>query len=116
MYAWTKVSIAILALTAGAVSANAHDPRRHHHYEDEGYGGYGLPSYVPGLGTFAGGISAGHVRGTGTYIYIAPGVLPAPKVTAPVQAPKAKVLDIAEPGNNDACSMEKGVCVIRSGQ
>lgn len=71
-------------------------------------GGYGVPSIIPGLGTFAGSVSALRIRGHGTYFYaegLGDGEAP---VLRP--APMAKVVDATK---GPACSYEGGVCVIR---
>lgn len=71
-------------------------------------GGYGVPSVIPGLGTFAGSVSALRIRGHGTYFY-AEG-LGAEQAPAVRVAPMAKVVDATK---GPACSYEGGVCVIR---
>lgn len=75
-------------------------------------GGDGLPSYVEGVGTFAGGLSAVRFRGNGIYFY-------ADNLSANAannHRPRAKIIDVSPSsiGNTkSACSMEHGVCVVR---
>lgn len=83
--------------------------RRHHHNPPPSYGGgYGLPTIIPGLGTFAGTISALRVRGVGTYFYVE-GF--GGKKQEMIPAPKAKIISVES--DRDPCSYESGVCVIR---
>ncbi|MBB4065231.1 hypothetical protein [Gellertiella hungarica] len=81
----------------------------HHHPLPPSYGGgYGLPTIVPGLGTFAGSITALRVRGVGTYFYVE-GL---GSSRTPMQpTPKAKIINVK--AAKDPCSYENGVCVIR---
>ena len=73
-------------------------------------GGNGLPSVVPGLGTFAGSLTAVRVKGTG--IYMAIEKWPVNNRTT-YQPPKAKIIEIDAETGDSACSFEAGVCVIR---
>ncbi len=88
-----------------------HD-RRHaegpkHHHNHGVVSPAGLPSVIPGLGTFAGGFAAVRVKGVGNYIMVSGnrGV-----DAQPLLAPKARIIDVQ--GEN-ACSYEAGVCVVR---
>jgi hypothetical protein len=113
----TKSAI-ILVAAAAAVSSPAisGEYRHHHHFQSwQVGGGNGLPSYIPGIGTYAGGIAATYIRGNGLYIAVDPGILPA-GTNSPMLAPKAKIIDVPEASDNSACSMERGVCVIRAGR
>lgn len=91
--------------------------RRHHAHHHGGFGhhdrtivgGDGLPSVVPGLGTFAGSIAA--VRAKGNGIYFASDI--SVRKTAPYQAPKARIIEVSLENPEGACSFEAGVCVIR---
>lgn len=90
---------------------HGHHPRHHHGHRETIGGGYGVPSIVPGVGTYAGTISALHVRGNGTYYY-AEGFGPALPTDVPVEpAPRSKMIDVHKRQN--PCSFEAGVCVIR---
>ncbi|HXV29181.1 MAG TPA: hypothetical protein VD840_02515, partial [Sinorhizobium sp.] len=82
---------------------------------DYSYGGYDLPSVVPGLGTYAGNLSAFRDEGngiyfsrTGDYRYLAESSFDA----AP-PAKRAKVIIVSPQTNALACSWEAGVCVVR---
>jgi hypothetical protein len=114
----TKSAIVLLAAAAAVSSPAMSGEYRHHHHLrfqswQVGGGGNGLPSYIPGIGTYAGGIAATYIRGNGLYIAVDPGILPA-GTSSPMLAPKAKIIDVPEVSDNSACSMERGVCVIRA--
>jgi hypothetical protein len=85
----------------------------HHHHAQSVVGGNGLPSVVPGVGTFAGNLSAVRIKGNGIFITLdrKPGRRMA---TAP--APKAQIIEISAENEDSACSFEAGVCVIRPGR
>lgn len=104
------VSTAALAGEWGIDGASRDGWNRHHHHNPPpSYGGgYGLPTIVPGLGTFAGTISALRVRGVGTYFYVE-GFGGTKRDMIP--APKAKIISVET--ERDPCSYESGVCVIR---
>nr|WP_316656723.1 hypothetical protein [uncultured Gellertiella sp.] len=93
-----------------------HDGHRHHHRHHGRWhrdyplnGGYGLPSIIPGLGTYAGAISAERVKGNGIYFYV-DGL--GDGGVEPVRPnPSAKVIKVEK--NTSACAFEAGVCVIR---
>lgn len=90
---------------------HGHHPRPHHGHRETIGGGYGVPSIVPGVGTYAGTVSALHVRGNGTYYYaegFGPAV-PADVMIGP--APRSKIIDVQK--HQNPCSFEAGVCVIR---
>lgn len=77
-------------------------------------GGYDFPSVVPGLGTYAGSLSAYQEPGNGIYFsqagsysYFAEN---GPE-TAPAERPK--IIVVSPQANASACSWEQGVCVIR---
>lgn len=80
-----------------------------HPHSDTVVGGAGLPSVVPGIGTFAGSISAVRVRGSGVYFAIegSRGDI----IT--YRPPAAKIIEIDAEMDDSACSYEAGVCVIR---
>ncbi len=77
----------------------------------------GLPSVVPGVGTFSGGISAMRIKGNGIFFAGERGLLNVPETSA--LAPTAKIIsidgDVASNGfqPREACAYEAGVCVIR---
>lgn len=67
----------------------------------------GLPSILPGIGTYSGGVSALRVKGHGIYFSVDP---LARTPVRPSLAPVARIVPVAGAA---ACSMEAGVCVIR---
>jgi hypothetical protein len=77
----------------------------------------GLPSVIPGVGTFVGGISAVRIRGNGIFFAGEQGLLSVPDVDR--LNPSAKIISIEEDvASNaflprEACEYEAGVCVIR---
>lgn len=74
------------------------------------YGGYGLPSEVP-AGTYVGGVDAVYIPGNGSYYAVDGNVLGAGR-SAP-QQPGAKIITVTPDLEKAACTMEKGVCIIR---
>ncbi|MCA1443333.1 hypothetical protein I6F07_24555 [Ensifer sp. IC4062] len=85
-------------------------------YDDVGsYGGDDFPSVTPGIGTYAGGISAFRQEGNGIYFrqygnynYLTEG---ATASTPPLN--RAKIIVVSPQPNDRVCSWEHGVCVIR---
>lgn len=75
-------------------------------------GGDGLPSYIEGVGTFAGDLSTVRFRGNGIYFFadnLGGGA-------ASVERPRAKIIDVSPSSVGkvkSSCSMEHGVCVVR---
>lgn len=90
-------------------TARHHDGRNHREPIDASVtAASGLPTVIPGIGTYAGAISGVNIRGVGNYFFVDRG----PRVVlAPVLAPKARIIVVD--GNDNACSYEAGVCVIR---
>ncbi|MCG5481658.1 MAG: hypothetical protein KK478_21920, partial [Ensifer alkalisoli] len=79
------------------------------------YGSYDVPSVIPGIGTYAGNLSAYRDEGNGIYFsragsygYIAENGFDA-------QAPdkRAKIIIVTPGVSASACSFEAGVCVVR---
>jgi hypothetical protein len=94
-------------------SDSRHHGHRGHHDRHRDWvpaygGGYGVPVVIPGLGTYAGSVSALKVRGNGTYYY-AEG-FGCESEEPPRLAPMAKIVDATREA---PCSYENGVCVIR---
>ena len=86
------------------------DPHRHGHpHRDAVDGGAGLPSVVPGIGTFAGSISAVRVRGSGIYF----AVEGSRSDVVTYRPPVARIIEVDAEMDDSACSYEAGVCVIR---
>ncbi|MCA1492611.1 hypothetical protein [Sinorhizobium alkalisoli] len=85
------------------------------HVGYDSYDSYEVPSVIPGIGTYAGNLSAYRDEGNGIYFsrassygYIAEnGFYP--------QAPgkRAKIIVVTPGTNASACSFESGVCVVR---
>ena len=87
--------------------------RGHGHHHDRGeavIGSNGLPSVIPGIGTFVGSISGIRIKGNGVFFAIDRKARP--QVTA-YRAPKAKIIEISDENPEEACAFEAGVCVIR---
>ncbi len=122
-------SLAVLLLITAAYPASAEGfggeagysrPHRHghhghfgrHHRPEPIYGGgYGVPVVIPGVGTYAGTVSALRIRGHGTYYYAEGlGAGDCGDETDVQLAPRAKIVDATK---GPACSYENGVCVIR---
>lgn len=111
----TFLAISSLPLAAGDYGHPPH-PRLHHergqHRQNHGdavIGGAGLPSVVPGIGTFAGSISAVRVRGSGIYF----AVEGSKSDVVGYRPPPAKIIEIGAEMEDAACAYEAGVCVIR---
>jgi hypothetical protein len=98
--------------SAGDRMADRH-PHHHHQRQQSVGGGDGLPSVVPGVGTFAGNLSAVHIKGNGLFIAFD---RRANHRTVVVPAPKAQIIEISAENEDSACSFEAGVCVIRPGR
>jgi hypothetical protein len=108
----TVATIAALYSPCFAEAGERHD---RHHGSNSGHnqaiiGSKGLPSVIPGIGTFAGSISGLRIKGNGVFIAI--DRAPIAEVVA-YRAPKAKIIEISEENPDEACSFEAGVCVIR---
>lgn len=77
----------------------------------------GLPSVIPGVGTFSGGISAVRIKGNGIFFAGERGLMSVPETS--ILQPTAKIISIDEDvaSNSflprEACEYEAGVCVIR---
>lgn len=113
LFVLTATSAVLVSAPIQAGNDRTYRPARHaSSYHDGGavIGGNGLPSVVPGLGTFAGSLTAVRVKGTG--IYMAIEKWPVNSGTA-YRPPKAKIIEIDAETGDAACSFEAGVCVIR---
>lgn len=85
---------------------NRRDRKRHRPAPIQG--GNGLPSVVPGVGTYAGDISAVRQRGNGIYFSIR-GRTPG----SAIEVNRTRVITVTPDTRNDACNWENGVCVVR---
>lgn len=112
------INAALALLLAGTAPLSAGEfedaPRLHHHQRGHDHrqdivGGAGLPSVVPGIGTFAGSISAARVRGNGIYF----AVEGSRSDVVSYRPPVAKIIEVEAEMEDSACSYEAGVCVIR---
>ena len=97
----------------GYVQTREHQHGSQNHRPRDRVGGNGLPSYVQGVGTFAGGLSAVRFRKNGIYFF-ADGLGGA---VAQDEQARARIIEVS-PGKAagripSACSMEHGVCVVR---
>jgi hypothetical protein len=112
VYRFTLAGAAAIATIAISTASMAGDYRQHgHHNRSQGViGGNGLPSVVPGVGTFAGSIAAVRIKGSGIYFYRDGAARP---TVVSYKAPKARIIEISEDAPDAACSFEAGVCVIR---
>lgn len=114
--ALTAMAITIASSFGLAAAGERHRQHQGHHQGDHQgrseaiIGTNGLPSVIPGIGTFAGSISGLRIKGNGVFLAINSDVRP--KVVA-YRAPKAKIIEISEENHEDSCSFEAGVCVIR---
>ncbi|WP_454289162.1 hypothetical protein [Rhizobium arsenicireducens] len=97
------------ALEAGEYRRSPHWSGHDRPYQQSIVGGAGLPSVVPGIGTFAGSISAVRVRGAGIYFAIEG----SRGDVISYRPPTAKIIEINAETDDSACSYEAGVCVIR---
>jgi hypothetical protein len=113
----SRVALAsALALLLASTLASAGDrtpdrPRHNYNHHERGIiGSDGLPSVIPGVGTFVGNLSAVRIKGNGIFIAIDRRATHR-SVAAP--APKAQIIEISAENEDSACSFEAGVCVIR---
>ncbi|NRP69441.1 hypothetical protein ILFOPFJJ_00307 [Ensifer psoraleae] len=79
------------------------------------YGGDDFPSVTPGIGTYAGGISAFRQEGNGIYFrqYGNSGYFGEDAIDAAPPLKRAKIIVVSPQPNDRVCSWEHGVCVIR---
>lgn len=122
VYRFTLAGAAAIATIAISTASMAGDYRQHGHHNRSHHsqshhnrpqaviGGNGLPSVVPGVGTFAGNIAAVRIKGNGIYFYRDGAARP---TVVSYKAPKARIIEISADAPDAACSFEAGVCVIR---
>lgn len=107
-------------IAAPVFAADNFNTRRHPHHgshsQQISVGTNGLPSFLPRIGTYSGGISALRDRGNGNYFMTDTGRhLREPRSTrSGLQlAPKARIINVNVQTIGSECSYEHGVCVIR---
>lgn len=105
----------LLASTVASAGDRATDLKRHNNHSHERgiVGSDGLPSVIPGVGTFVGNLSAVRIKGNGIFIAVD---RPATRRNMATPAPKAQIIEISAENEDGACSFEAGVCVIRPGR
>ncbi len=83
----------------------------------EGSGAVGLPTRIPGIGTYAGALAGQRFRGNGNYFYYqgAYGYAPAsPPIQVHAQPPQGmKIIEVGKDTPNEDCDEASGVCIIR---
>lgn len=109
--------LAMPILISGISNAQAEQAvgqRRHHHEHGQRdksfYGGDGLPTYIRGVGTYAGGMSGVRDRGNGIYFAIEGQGLRQRDID---NSSKPRLIHVNRSTLDSACSREAGVCVIR---
>lgn len=112
----TLLAAAAIAMALPASADELHrgrDGRGGHH--GGGYGAPGLPSVVPGLGTFSGNLAAVRIRGNGIYFAKAGNPLAtAMRDTRPSgNTAGPKIIHVNAATAKASCRYEAGVCVIR---
>lgn len=112
------ISAFIMLSLAGVSSAYADDGYRysdhkhdHGHQNSSFYGGDGLPSYIGGIGTYAGGIAGIRDRRNG--IYFAMDRLSNEDRVFINRTIRPRIIDVNRKTAGAECSYEAGVCVIR---
>ena len=75
-----------------------------------GFARDGLPTRIPGLGTYAGSIGAVRDRGNGNYFAIDAGL---GSIGGTIDRGKARIIRVTPEAAKAACRDENGVCVIR---
>lgn len=108
----------MIALAVPVMAAENYNTYRHHNPDryarQEVVGGNGLPSHIPGIGTYAGSVSGVRFKGNGIYFYNeGRPAYSQVKSTSQTLAPKAKIIHVNSRTKGAECSYEAGVCVIR---
>ncbi len=83
----------------------------------EGSGAVGLPTRIPGIGTYAGALAGERFRGNGNYFYYqgagAYGPIPVPADSTGKQPQGLKIIEVGKDAPNEECDEASGVCIIR---
>lgn len=87
-----------------------HRAAEHHGDVLFGFSLDGLPTRIPGVGTYVGAIGAVRDRGNGNYFAIQGGL---DVIDAPVARGAAKIIHVTPEAAKAACREENDVCVIR---
>lgn len=108
----------MITLALPVLAAENYDSYRHNNFDrysrQDVVGGNGLPSYIPGIGTYAGSISGVRFKGNGIYFSKQVQRIYSPVSSEPqTLAPKAKIIHVNAKTIGAECSYEAGVCVIR---
>lgn len=90
-------------------SSERHD-RRHRHHDGGFFGDGPLPDHIPGLGTFAGSISAVRDPGNGIYFYFNGTSSPYRPIVIPGNP---KIITVTPHAGAAACEAAGPVCIIR---
>ncbi len=117
----TRIAVILAAITvsvAGVSNAAAGDAygysnhkHGHRHQDHSFYGGDGLPSYIGGIGTYAGGIAGIRDRGNG--IYFSMDRWSNGGRTATREPVRPRIIHVNRKTAGAECSYEAGACVIR---
>ena len=114
---WAVPTLLIAFGSASSVMAkddhHGYRSYRAHSYSQPSFTGTnGLPSYVRGIGTYAGGLSAARFGGSGIYFSAQGGgaYLPDSYRKSTVEP---RIIRVNQRTLNDSCHYEAGVCVIR---
>lgn len=110
-----------LAFTTQLASAGDFGRKDNHRPHPPVTGHSGLPSVIPGHGTYSGSTAALQIRGNGTYLvgngaYVGFGnrSYGTRGNTPLVLAPKAKIIDVRATGTDAGCRYQAGVCIVRN--
>ncbi len=118
---WTRIAVILAAMTisvagvsnaaAGDVYGYSNHKHGHRHQERSFYGGDRLPSYISGIGTYAGGIAGIRDRGNGIYFAMDRWSNEGRASTSKPVGPR--IIHVNRKTAGAECSYEAGVCVIR---
>ena len=116
-----RIIAAMVALSLPiATASHAHARESHRsdtyghgkqHQQRSFYGGNGLPSYIRGLGTYAGSVSGVRARGNGIYFAVNGQGYSDPPTKG--QSLRPRLIHVNSSTMGAECSYEAGVCVIR---
>lgn len=110
---YISIAVTTFALTAQLANAGEFGRQYNHRPRPPVVGHSGLPSVVPGNGTYSGSTAALHIRGNGTYL-VGNGSYGGRRSRPPVLAPMAKIIDVQARAADANCHYQGGVCIIRN--